>query len=304
MNHDLERNRNERTALLYRFLLSFLLFATGATVALAASGDERPGLQVIALSEESDPALLGGKPYTVLQLSNADLPALISQSLVPSLVKRPLIRFSDFGLLEQGTFLDAHTCWGAQKKGEFWWKNKVAKLRLQIRGLVRNEKTYFLDSRSFGPGSFSLNLKGAYKRKQIREMKIKGRIDRTTVAIQPVANGTSLFIAFTWTDAIFEAVQDGEAPEDADIQYPKPVHRTAPTSPAEFVDARIYSKAWVLVRINAQGRADPSEFVILECAHPLIAKNLMKEVLKNWRFAPASVNGKPQAGWAYVLWEP
>lgn len=287
-----------------RSLDSLLLVAffcwSGDGLAMAEAEYRGPGLQVIVLVGESDPRLLEGKPYAVLELSNADLPRLISQSLVPSLVKRPLIRFSDFGLLEQVTFLDAHTFFRTEKKRDFWWSNEIAKLRFQIRTLLRHEESYSLSSCGFGPGSFSLILKGSYQFRRFEQMIVRGRIDRTTVAIQSVEDGTSLFFAFTWTDAMITASPDGRQPKDVDIRPPKLLHRPLPAYPERFLYSYVHPRFQVVVRVDTQGKVDANEFVILDCVHPLIAESAMKEILNSWRFAPASVNGEPSEDWFHI----
>lgn len=292
MRHGCKMNRNDRTPLLYRFLLLCLLCTAGTVFSRAASQGESAGLQVIVLSGESDPRMLEGKPYALLELSNADLPNIISKSLIPSLVRRPSIRYSDFSLLGQNTFLDAYTLAKASKKRNFQWRNEISDLDLQVERLARIEGGYSINSKETVPGHFSLLLKGSYQSRRIKPMNIKGRLDRTTVAIQPVSGSRSLFVALTWTDAILHDLSETVAPNIT--KRPELVHRKTPLDPSIIVGtARARSLFKVDAVLDKQGHVDSERFVILDCAHPLFALTAMKAILDEWKFTPARVGHRP-----------
>lgn len=285
-----------------RFMLFCLLGTAGTAVVLPASkGGGSKLLQVIALRGESAPNWLDGKPYGVRELSDATLPARLSKSLVPFLGRGSLVQFSDVGLIKGISFLDIHSLANAGKKGRIRWRNRIAHLDVQIRNLVRHRERFSLSSRRFSTRMYSLILKGSFEQQPLEEMRISGKIDRTTIAVQHLKDNSSIFFAFTWGEAMLQAGipqkraarQETELPtKDAVVQMPELLSKTYPSYPEELAGAGMESTFRVLVVIDTHGKVQPGRFFILDCTHALFAESAMKSILNGWRFRPGTLNGK------------
>lgn len=292
MDYGWKMIRGHRPTMLCQFLLLWLLYAASLASTAVASEDADPGLQVVVLRGESDPDWVDGRPFKLRHLSNADLPLLISKSLVPFLPSDPLIRFSNFGLSGDIRFVDIHTLANACTESQFQWSNTISNLNVHVQGLVRTEEHYSLSSRTFRPGTYSLTLNGSFRRRPLEQMRVAGRIDGTTVAVQRLPDNTYIFFAFTWTDAIVK-LKPLRPPKDAIIKKLERLSYTTPIYPGQFQRIGVESYFQVLVVIDTQGKVKPDRFLILDCTDPSFAESAMNSILNGWRFRPKSVDGKP-----------
>jgi hypothetical protein len=154
--------------------------------------------------------------------------------------------------------------------------------------------------RDWSETGYSLELQGKYNAR-FKEVNLEGNWGETRVALVPATKDKAVLIAATPAACLGQVVaglgcraappQDEAKPPA--VKDPVLTEKTSPTYPPGLAEAGRSSVVALLVVINKEGRITPDHTLILYTPHALFAASALTEVVQNWRFRPAQVEGKP-----------
>jgi len=76
--------------------------------------------------------------------------------------------------------------------------------------------------------------------------------------------------------------------------------QSLPGYPPELQSAGHEGLLSVYVTVTEEGRIDPERLILLDCLHPVFAREPVITIVKSWRFEPGSREGIPVAALARI----
>lgn len=258
-------------------------------------------LHVLAFEAEATDYLPDGASHHIVELDSAELPQEVSRLIVQPRIDTGPVSLYQFGLPSKILYLDAYATDPVQRLSQEQKRisrdNRLNRLSYRLERLRRDESRYSV-----------ILSRTRYQQFRFEKVDVDAAADRTTILAIRLEDERILFFAFTWTDAFPIAARSGDPPsaEETNIEPGRLISKILPDYPEEARFARLESVFRAAFIVTREGRVDPTRFVLLECLHPIFAREAMGAIIEGWEFEPVRIDGSPKemystAGVRFIL---